>query len=331
MAFTQFHNVTNKILFYNLHDIICVKSDIDLGLPYFQCEESFKETDLIINTVDYKPINKKKYQRVASGLYYSETEDSIVSNMSILGLKVSWEIRNILSSGTELRVSKSYIFLSKYILVSPISSVHNLMGLFLMVLQIKMLLKNYSFLIGGCTVLNGKNIIFTGTGGSGKTLLTVNFVETYGADFMSDDFLIINQDSFYSYPTPLKFRKFNLDFLSYSTFINPVEKFKEKIKDQTKGDCDIYFLELSASQFIRDISAKEGIRKLCSLNNRALLHFNERILSYLPYIYDGLSLLNLQKKQFEILTDNLKNAKFFIISSSNTMDYINMLKRRYTI
>lgn len=331
MAIFEFHKATNRVLFYNLHDIIRVKSDIDLRLNYFQCGESSKEADLIIKTVDYRPIDKKKYQQVASGLYYSKAANSIVSNMSILGLKVSWEIRNILSPGTELRVSKSYRFLSKYILVFPVSSVHNLIGLFHMILQIKMLLKNYSFLTGGCAILNGKSIIFTGTGGSGKTLTTINFVEAYDADFMSDDFLIINKDSFYSYPTPLKFRKFNLDFVSYSTFINPVKKFKEKVKDQAKGECDIYFLELSASQFIKDISAAEGIRKLCNLNNRALLYFNERILSFLPYIYGDLSLLSLQKKQFEILTDSLKKARFFIISSPNTADYTSMLKKQYAI
>ena len=120
MTIFDFHKAANRVLFYNLHDIIRVKSDIDLGLNYFQCAESSKETDLIIKTVDYRPIDKKKYQQVASGLYYSKAANSIVSNMSILGLKVSWEIRNILSPGTELRVSKSYLFLSKYIIIRTI-------------------------------------------------------------------------------------------------------------------------------------------------------------------------------------------------------------------
>lgn len=296
MALSEFHKATSKVLFYNLHDIIRVKSDVDIGLSYFQCEESSEEIDLIIKTIDYRSIDKKKYQKVASGLYYSETENSIISNMSILGKKVSWGIQDVLSPGTELQVSRSYLFLSKYILLFPISSVHNLIGLLRMVLQLKLLMKNYSFLIGGCVILNDKSIIFTGTGGSGKTISTISFVETYDADYMSDDFLIIGNNSLYSYPTPFRVRKSNLDWISYSKFIDPVEKFKGKVKDQAKVNCDIYFLELSESQFIRNISAADGIRKLCSLNNRALLYFNERILSFLPYIYNELSLLNLQKK-----------------------------------
>jgi len=330
MAVFKSRKTEDKFLFYNLHNIIRIKSDIELELGYFKCEEFSEEADLIVSIVEYKPIDNKRYQRVAYGLYYSEAEKSIISNISIFGMRVSWEIRNILSVGTELRVSKSYIFLSRYFPFFPISSFIGLVALIRMVLQIKLILKNYSFLVGSCAVLNGKNIIFTGTQTSGKTLSIINFVETYGADFMSDDHIIVDNNSFYCYLNPLRLRKFHLHFFSYTTFVDPSEKFKGKIRNQTKGDCDIYFIELSASQFIKEISAAEGVKKLCSLNNRALLHFKERILSFLAYIYGELSLFDLQKKQFEILTDSLKNARFFIISAPNTADYTHMLQKKYT-
>ncbi len=315
--------------FYNLHNIIRLESAVDLGLHYFQCKESLKEVDLIVKIVGYRPVDKEKYQRIASGLYYSEDEDSIISNMNILGLKISWEIKNILSSTTELRVSKSYVILSKYILTFPISSVYKLVTWIRMAIQIKMLLKNYSYFVGGCAHLNGKNVIFTGTGGSGKTLTTINFVEAYGADFMSDDMLIVNKATLYSYPITLKIRKFNFDFISYSAYIDPVAKFSGKIRDEAKGACDIYFLESSASSFIRKISSAEGINKLCNLNNKALLYFNERIFSSLSYLHEEFSLENLQKKQRDILSSLFRDARFHIICASDSSKCIELLKDKY--
>jgi len=314
---------------YNLHNILSIKSDINLGINCLEVSEDLGKYDLIIKEAKYKSIDKSKYQQISHGLYYLKEEESIASELNILGIKIIWEVKNILKENTELRYSHSYWFASKYFLKVPISSAHRFLPLIKMIIQIKLLLKNYSFLAGGAVALKNRGVIFTGISASGKTTTLINFMNNFAAKFISDDLLILSKDEAYSYPSTIPIRRYNFAFISFNKLINPLEKFKGKVLTSIKSTFDIYFLEKSSSRYIKNISRSEGINKLCNLNNKVLLYFHERVLSSFPYLYEELSLLNLQEKQLGILSEFFQDANFYIMSASDINDYTKMLKDRY--
>ena len=66
MALVEFHKASKNVLYYNVHDIMRIKSDVDIGLNYFKCKEPPDKIDLVIKTANYNPIDKSKYFRISS-------------------------------------------------------------------------------------------------------------------------------------------------------------------------------------------------------------------------------------------------------------------------
>lgn len=314
---------------YNIHNIFQISSDVDLKLDYFKTYELARKYDLSIKLIKYEGLEKKYYQQIASGLYYSTENDSIFSDLRIFGIRIYWELKNILNKNTELRISKSYDFISKYIMLFQIASVHRLESLFRMILQIKLLMNNGTFLIGSATTYKEKCIIFSGTHGTGKTTAVLSFIRHFNSFFLSDDHMILFNNAIYNYPTLIKQRKYNLDFVSFSKYTNPINMFKDRLKESVSADYDIYFLEKSRKRFLQEIDKEDRIEKLTNINNKAIQYFNERLFSSLPYFYNELSLLNLQKRQNDILSSFFENAKFYKISADDGEGHINLIKDRY--
>lgn len=310
---------------YRLHDILSIKSDIDLALDYFKVEGDLKSYNLIIKLVKYENLDNKRYQQISHGLYYSREEDCLTSSLKVLGIGVSWEIRNLLKENTEVRLSRSYKFISDYLLHVPFSSVYSIRHFIRMLIQVKLLLRNSTFLMGSMGVLDKKGIIFAGATGSGKTTVILHLMNSFPARYLCDDTVILSEGTAYSFPSRMMVRKYGFGSFIFNNYVDPVEKFKNRILDSFKGDFDIYILERSSSKYIRKISNREGINKLCNINNKLLLYSKERILSSAPYVYDDLSLFNMQRKQKDILTTFFKDANFHIICAMDPRNYIELL------
>jgi len=323
MPITEPHKILRKSKYYNIHNILKIKSDLDLGYDYFLSEIPLSDIDLVIKIGELKE-NSHCYQRLSSGIFYSEEKDEIFSDISLFGKRISWGIKKLMSKETELVLSKSYVFLSRYFLMVPISSVHNIIGLVRILIQIKLLLKKHMFLIGSCASTDNELIVFTGSSGSGKTLSITEYLKVYSGSFMADDFFIINESSTFSFPTKLKFRKRNLDFLSYSKFIDPDTLFDSVINKVDINSGTINFLELSNKKFKKEISFDMAVEKLYALNNRAIGFSNERILSFLPYMYNDFS-LKITQIQKSIFRSRFKNFKFYVLSTSNAFEFMELI------
>ena len=311
---------------YNIHNLFQIKSDIDLNLNDFVTEKVSDTYDISIRSLRYKDIEKNKCRQISSGLYYSKMEESICSDLNIFGIRIYWELKDLLNDHTELLLSKSYNFISKYIMLFQVASVHRVESLFRMILQIKLLLNGGTFLIGSATSFKDKCIIFSGTHGSGKTMSNLHYIDRHNSNFLSDDHMIIFNNRIYSFPTPIKLRKYNLDFVSYAKYVDPAEFFASDRLENVVEKCDdIYFLEKSEMISVKDISSDEGIRKLCNINNKAIQYFNERLFSSLPYLYDSLSLLDLQKRQDDVLRSVFERTRFHIISAKHIQDYADLI------
>jgi len=323
---------------YNIHNILSIKSSIELSLansftPPFDCfriNRDLEEYDLIISDNEHKKDWSTRYQKIAHGLFYSKEEDMIISDLCFFGLRMVWSIRNLFKKNTELRFNKFYNFFSK-INKLPISAVYPLCLLIRNILQIKLLLKGATFIVGSAATFGKKGIIFAGIYGSGKTTTILNFMKYSQIKYLSNDLMIVSKDMLYGFPSLIPYRKYHFDLISYHGFLNPLEEFQGRILSSFKDNFDIYFLEISPAKFIKELPHEEGITKLCYFNNRIHSYFGERALSSISYLYKEYSLLNMQKKQWEILSNFFKDAHFYIISGKNSMDYIEILKKeKYT-
>ncbi len=316
---------------YNIHNFLTVKSDIDLRLNYFRKEEDLSKYNLIIKEVPYKRIDKSKFQQIAHGLYYSKDANEIVSNLNILGLRVSWSIKNLLQENTQFEFSSSYKFISQHVFKVPVSSVYQLEPLVKMIMQMKLLAKKCMFVAGGMVVSKDKGIILTGTYGSGKTTTILSLMDNTDCQFICDDLMIISGDQIYNFPSMIKIRKYNLASVSIHKFLDPAEEYKDRISEKFKGYPDVYFLEQSSSNCIEEVNAEIGVEKLCVINNKIVPYFNERLLSFVPYVEDGYSFLGTQKAQREILLSLFKKTKFYILRSSSTDKSIESIKLHHKL
>lgn len=319
---------------YNFYNILSVGSNFDLSyivlpLDCFKVDEGCKNYDLTIKMVKCRTFETSGYQQIAHRLYYSKEEDRIISALRLFGIKFCWEIKNLMRDKTELLFSKSYMLFFKHIFQFPISTVYQVNILIKMIMQVKLLLKNSTFLVCGAVALDKQGVIFTGTCGSGKTTAVLNFMDNFHSKYISDDIMILSNNVAYSFPSPLRIRKYNLGTTCFNKFINPAQEYGDRFLESFKGDFDVYFLERSSSNYIKEISNTEGINKLCNINNRILSYFNERLLASSAYIYEDFSLLYMQKKQLDILSDFFKETKFHIICATHIDDYIEMLKKKY--
>ena len=320
---------------YNFYNILSVRSNIDLSdivlpLDIFQEKERRENYDLTIRKTKHTSIDKKIYQQIAPGLYYSEEEDRIASMRRIFGIKVYWEIVNLCGSQTELLFNKAYLLFFKHVFQFPISSFYQLNILIKMIMQIKLLLKNSTFLAGSAAAFEKKGIFFTGMNGSGKTTMILEFMANFpSARYISDDMTILSEGTVYSFPEPVRVRRFNLNARFFKKLENPVIKYRGRFREAFNGNFDVYFLEKSSANYINEISNSDGTSKLCSINNRTLLYCSERLLSSYAYYGENFFLLNMQERQSKILSDFFKDANFYILCAKNLFGYTEMLKKRY--
>lgn len=313
---------------YNIHNVLSIKSDADLNIRASEQEREAETYDLIVRQVERKPVMKNGYRRISEGLYYSKTDDEIFSNIDIFGFNIYWGIQNLLGETTELVFNKAYRRFVNHIRF-PVSSIHRLHPLIKMVMQIKLLQKQRSFLIGASVSINGRGIIFTGASAAGKTTTVMNVVKHLGAMFHSDDMSLITARGIFNYPSNLYLRKYPKGIFSFKGIMDPEIHFNGRITTSIPKDCHIFFLEQSVEKQIREICFLEGVEKACNINNKMFLYFSERILSSIPYVYNDLSLLSLQNLQKDVLSTHLKDARFFILSAETPNDYIDLLKSRY--
>lgn len=318
---------------YDIYGILKIKSDIELSLnnsftptlDYFLTDENIgdRDADLLITCKKSKEIHGlDTYNRISNGLYYSSDRAHLLSVLKFFNISVCWKIKNLLERTSELEFNKMYQFFSKFIKI-PISSVYPLCLLIRNILQLKLLLKQGTFLVGSSIIADDKCFIFTGTYGSGKTSMVLNLMKNDNVNFLSDDLMILYNNSLYGIPSLISYRQHNFGLFCSHGYLDPLQEFKGRVKTvfNKKGRCEVYFLETSSKQSVNRISICEGIKKMQSINNIIHSYFCERLLSYIPFLHNDYSIISTQKKQFDILSEFFMNSKFFILSGNLIQNY----------
>lgn len=174
-------------------------------------------------------------------------------------------------------------------------------SIFWYIFHVVLLKKGSSFIHSSVVDVNGKGIVFVGTGGCGKTSTTFKFLEESNTKYLSEDFGIIDRDGF-AYFNPKKMSIYHTDvkfgqrdLVAYVKYqmpkfdkllwsitkmlgVNPVRKIspvtilgESKVKAQTEIKT-IYFLARSNSEkvLIKDISTEDLVERALNASFREL-------------------------------------------------------------
>ncbi|MCH2453390.1 MAG: hypothetical protein MK159_02110 [Halobacteriales archaeon] len=174
--------------YYSLHNLVTIKSDVGLPIPnYFSCPPVPKP-DLTVRQCNFDhdvPRSSKKKRKDYS---VWQEEGTLFIDYESLDLKIS--LSN-LEGDTEIQVSDGFVTRSK-------KHLNTLVGL---IIQLKLLEKNCTFLHSGCLTYDGGAILIPAMGSTGKTFTTLSLIDGKKRLFMSDDLSIIsNGGDVYSYP-----------------------------------------------------------------------------------------------------------------------------------
>ncbi len=320
---------------YNIHNLIKISSDFELSdanrvspaFDCFKCKIDQGEHDILIRNKKFELNELKDCNRLAHGLYYSNPDKTMISRLSVLGVDVCWGIKDLFGKTTTLYYNRPFYLLTKKLLTLPVSFYQPLFLLIRNLIQVKLMQKGASFIIGSAVNRGDGGSIFTGTTGSGKTTTMLACMEDAESTFVTNDLMIVSGKKVFGFPSDILYRKFSIGILSRHELIRPEQIFGNRLTSEIKGDCSIYFLERGQTSKISRIDFEDGINKLIYISNRIHPYFAERTLSAFSYLYDKFSILSTQGLLKDILMSNLIGAKFFILTSKNAKDSIALLKK----
>jgi hypothetical protein len=315
----QIKTHTNTNYNYNIHDILKISSDsADYFPDYFLTTEKFNEPDIILRSIE--PVKtlfpESKPTQIAHGLYLLEDSDFVNSTFSIFRATVNWNLKRLSGKPTEISFDRSYRLFSK-ILKFPISSVFTTEAYIKFILHLKLILKNHTFLIGGCFKPDKSNgaIILSAMGTMGKTRTTLDMFKKIGGKYLSDDTVIVNRKGqVLSYPSPIRLRKFNFAMLYTEAYVSPQQMFDSTSIEKEPSDVEaIYLLERGDKDEIISIEPEEALIKLLAISRKLLPYYMERTILAYSYMNPSFDLYEIMHKEEKILADFLKQKECYTL------------------
>lgn len=175
------------MLNYNVHGILNISSEFDLGIPSVFLTDSYVNPDLTV--------------RLISKLSGSQRSDELVVPLFPLGLR-ALRVRNLTGNtvvevcGADRRFVRSSFL--------PVMAL----------LWLKLLQKNYCLLHSACLAKNGKGIVLAAYGDAGKTTTALRMIRNDAFSYLSDDLTLIDDKGLaYSYPCNARMHAAHLRFL----------------------------------------------------------------------------------------------------------------------
>ena len=199
-----------ETIHYNIHDILHMEirrdkrfpdlfRDINLRFSYFETNKT-KDPELILNIGKFTPSKRETFlvdhqYQIGDGYFYCKDSDRTA--------RWEMEIDGIEDSLTTVNFNGSILGLHE--IVYPHILAQNLIGRYM--LQYKLGQKGYFMIHAASVTKNDQAFVFAGRGGANKTSIIMDLVRNKGFSFQGDDWIIIKDDSVYSFPT--HFQEFN--------------------------------------------------------------------------------------------------------------------------
>ena len=308
--------LSTKLNYYNIHNIITISSNEQNYIPSYFSSTNQKDIDIKISIVKNirKYINIRDYYSISPSIFCSRRDNSVISVVNILGVQGILYLKEY-ENKTEIMIDSNYRLFSKTILINPISTVFPDSAIVQMIQHIRLLLKNMTFLVGGCVHFREKDktLFVSSMGGMGKTSLVLNMMKRKDTLYLSDDMAIINEKgNVFSYPKKIRMRGMNIPPFSIEKYIDPAEKYKTKIMDVKKIN-SLCFLEKGQEDLIIPINDTNSFQKMMAINRKLLPYYMERTLIAHSYMNDGIDIYNLMRREEKIIHKFMEHTPCYIL------------------
>ncbi len=319
---------------YNIHGLLEIVSDFDCYVPnYFLTTTKYSNPDIILNysKTGAPSVLNSRFTQIAPNLHVLNNERLVVSSISISKLKATWSIRNVLERPTEVYLNRTYRLLSKTLLTNPISTAFPDHAYIQMIMHVKLLYKNHTFLVGACfEPSEGTSaILISSMGGMGKTLTLLELLKEIKSSYLSDDMVIVNKDgTVFSYPKPIRLRRINISPLALETYVPPAQVIGSTPIARRSQIGTICLLEHGIKNEIQKLDREEALTKLLAITRKLLPYYMERTLLAYSYMDSSFNLDDLRRTETEIIRQFLSHANIYTLksSSSNPSSYVKLLK-----
>ena len=291
---------------------------------------------------------KRNCSRLDFWFYGRHNEDFIYFEDIFLGLKNQIYLKNLLGA-TELRVTKSCLWLDKFY---PPRSRQSIQNLIVSIDRIHQIQEGKLYTHAACVSNDDTTILIVAYPNVGKTLSTLQFLKE-GWKYISDDTVLINNKG-YAFLTAFASAIGYKDFLR---FINPSDigwwKFHQKLimakihhlnkaiervtnppllkladlyptKKSAKVDV-VVTIEIGPKR-IKKMSLSEITEKITNINSYSLGRINNPLIWAYSYFNDSFSINKLENKEKANLMSFLENCDNFYSLACNNWNWINMIK-----
>jgi len=176
--------------FYNFHNILKIKSLIDLNIPSFEVNDHGLNVDVEVEISD-RPIQLNGMIKLGNNFFGRDDEDCVYYLGSLYGRKFYLSLENLLSK-TKICFNKNYLRLIKL----PLTYVLPAAIIVWRVCWIKLLLNNFTFVHGACIGMGDDAFMLKGFSNTGKTYTTLSLIQKYPEmKYFSDDATILGRGS----------------------------------------------------------------------------------------------------------------------------------------
>lgn len=328
------HTMKRNQINYNIHNLLTIVSDFNCYIPsYFKTPSELNNPDIILHRkkVNVDKESKSTVTTIAPNLYLQHDLQLVASCYNLASIKARWALRNLVNQPTEVYLSSSYTKISKKILKIPISTVFPADSYVQMIMHIKFLLKDHTFLIGASFQPNDSNsaILISSMGGMGKTTTLLNSLKNVNGNFLSDDMVIINKNGIvYSYPKPIRIRQLKVGPLSVEKYLPPDNVIGASSIINSSRIGTVCILERGKKNEIKPINRKEAESKLLAITRKLLPYYIERTVLAYSYMDASFNLIKIMQKEVEIIRNFIKHSNPYILRCNyqDSNSYTKLLK-----
>jgi len=280
--------------YYNFHNLLYVKSQLDILPSYFYCQQKQdKLPDLIIaiQQNDYFASMLPTANQIMPGIYFNEQNNILISKITLFGFQCFLSIKDFnKKQNTIVSINQNYIRFTKHIIRIPISSIFPIEHFIKLIINLAFLKKGAVMVLASGFHYKGKNFLISSFGCMGKTTLTMNVFNKQPSEFklLSDDTCLFYKQKVFGYPQKIRMRGKGTTFFNINKHVEPTKYFKISIINSFKPDF-LIFLEHSNRNHVNTLDTPNAIHRLRTISDKLFPLSFERNIAALNYIYDLLS------------------------------------------
>jgi hypothetical protein len=171
--------------------------NINTHYENFSVQKNDKNSDLIIEIGNFTPDLNDVYE-TGNKKYFFKPNYMFIPRERHKGAEWKFEITGLNDPTTIVKIDCNYL--------GRIFITGNIVDF---LIHLKLLQKGFSLIHASAVAKNGFGYLLSSRGGGGKTTYALELLEN-GYDFLGDNYVIINKDTIFSYPTSLSIFTYNL-------------------------------------------------------------------------------------------------------------------------